>query len=148
MLSLAHTIISLPFGFYLDKPLVIFILAAGLHFIADMLPHWNVYPQNFPRFPYGLVAFDVFGGLVFALVLTGADFFTLPVLAAIAGGNAPDVIHSLWMILGGEKNPRKFPRWTNRFFKFHERIQFELVSPARGLISQVVGMVIAVALIT
>ena len=147
MLSLSHTIISLPFGFYLDNPLIIFILAAALHFVADMLPHWNVYPQNFRRFPYELVALDVIGGVVLAFALTGSDFFTLPVLAAIAGGNAPDVIHSLWVIAGGEKNSRKLPGWANAFFAFHERIQFEVASPARGLISQVVGMAIAVMLI-
>jgi hypothetical protein len=147
VLSIAHTIISLPFGFYLESPIIIFILAAGLHFIGDMLPHWNIYPKNFRRFPYELVALDVVGGLLLAFAVAGAEFFTLPVLAAIAGGNAPDVVHSLWVIGGGEKNPRKFPAWANHFFRFHHRIQFELASPARGLISQVIGILIAVMLI-
>jgi len=147
VLSLTHTIISLPFGVYFENPLFIFLAAAALHFAADMLPHWNIYPQNFSRFPYGLVALDVIGGLGMAFALVGNDLFTIPVLAAIAGGNAPDIAHCLWLIAGGEKQPRKTSSWLNAPLNFHHRIQFELVSPAKGLISQAIGMLIAVILI-
>jgi hypothetical protein len=148
MLSLAHTLISLPWGVYLDNPMLVFVIAAALHFAADMLPHWNIYPQNFSRFPYELIALDIVAGLGIAFVLLGNDLLTLPILVAIAGGNAPDIAQCLWLLAGGEKEPRRFPAWFNVPFLFHHRIQFELASPLKGLISQIIGAAIAIVLIT
>jgi hypothetical protein len=147
MLSFTHTIISLPLGVHLSNPLIIFLLAIALHLIADMFLHWNIYPQLYKRFPYGRVAFDVLGGLAVAFLLVGNDIITLPILAAIAGGNAPDAAHSLWLIADGERHPEKWPRWVNAIFGFHHNIQRETPSITKGLISQIIAIALALALI-
>jgi hypothetical protein len=128
----------------MENPVVIFLLAVVLHFAADALPHWNIYPQNYSRFPYELVALDVIGGLLAAYAFVGNDIAAPPILAAIIGGNAPDVAHSLWFISGRR---RPLPGWLETFFVFHDRIQFELPRPADGLISQAILVSAAAAAI-
>ena len=144
MLSLAHTLISLPLGIYLENPWLILLGAIVVHLLCDMLLHWNIYPNDYPRFPYGLVALDVGGGVVLAALLVGPEIFSLPVLVAIAGGNLPDVLHSLLVIAGGEKNPRRFPRTVNHPFWLHHRIQHETRDVARGLASQIILVTLAI----
>ena len=147
MLSAAHTIISLPLGIYLNNPIIIFIFAFLLHFVADALLHWNIYPQDYPRFPYVLVALDILGGLILAYLIVGKSILTLPLLAAIAGGNMPDILHSLWLIAGGERHPEKWPRWVNASFAFHHKIQRETHNIVRGLISQIILALLAILLV-
>lgn len=138
MLSATHTIISLPIGLLIENPLLSLLTALAAHFAADQLLHWNIYPNDYPRFPYGLVAVDVLGGLAAAALLQSASLADISVLAAILGGNLPDILHALWMITGGEQHPERWPKAVQAFFAFHHRVQRETRDIARGLVWQFV----------
>lgn len=147
MLALTHTLISLPFGLYFQSPLLAFIAAFLWHLFADSLLHWNIYPQNYKRYPYELVALDVITGLGISYLVVGpATFFLWPMLAAIAGGNMPDILHTLRELTPPDKRDRYFS-WGNLFFRFHHAVQKETPSVLRGLISQIVLIAIALWLI-
>ncbi|MBI4022227.1 MAG: hypothetical protein HY372_02625 [Candidatus Andersenbacteria bacterium] len=137
MLSATHTIISLPLGILFENPLLAAASALLAHFAADRLLHWNIYPQDYARFPYGLVAVDVFGGLAAAALLLGDSILSPPVLAAVLGGNLPDILHALWIISGGERRPERWPAAFQSLFAFHHRIQRETRQVAKGLLWQV-----------
>lgn len=130
---------SLPVGLYFQNPLLSFGAAFVLHLLADTFLHWNIFPQHFRRFPYGLVALDVGGGLFAAYLLLGSDSLSLPVLAAIVGGNLPDAIHSL-----AEIAPRPFYRrwlwWLKSPMDWHDRIQIETTARGPGLFFQVLAI--------
>ena len=114
MLSVIHTIISLPLAEYLHSWFLIFVTAVLLHLLADTTLHWNIMPNQFKRFPYGLVFLDVAAGLILAWLLVGKDIFTLPYLAAIVGGNITDLLHVTWD--SAPKYHSKFPRILKQFF--------------------------------
>jgi hypothetical protein len=142
MLSFAHTLISLPLGLYLENPFIIFIAAFTLHLASDVPLHWNIYPQNYKRYPYELVALDIIGGFVAVWLLIGEETFHLPVIAAIAGGNMPDIMHTLWDNASMTERKTRL-KIFEPFFIFHEKIQRETPSPLKGLISQVILVVLA-----
>jgi len=144
MLSLSHTIASLPLGIYLQNPYLIFMAAFLLHFILDATLHWNIYPPHHSKFPAFLVSLDVLGGLLLAWLIVGDNFFTIPVLAAIAGSNAPDIIHSLWELADKPKN--KYTTVILPFFRFHDNIQWETNHVALGLISQIIVIATVIAI--
>lgn len=130
----------------MENPLIIFAAAFIFHFFCDTLLHWNIYPHHFERYPYGWVALDVIGGLVVAGLLLGQTALTLPILAAIAGGNMPDVLSGLWqMISDGAKT--KWFGWAKPFFKFHHFVQNETDDITRGLLSQIILGALAVLLV-
>ncbi len=145
MLSIAHTLISLPLGLALNNPFLIFILAFLLHLGADSVLHWNIYPQNYKRYPFVLVGLDVLSGLVVSYALLGNAMLAIPVLAAIAGGNAPDVLHALWSFMK-DSTKNYMPRSIHAWFAFHKHIQRETESPLRGGLSQVIFCSLAVIL--
>ena len=93
MLAVTHTIISLPVGAAVPQPALAFALALLVHLFADTLLHWNIYVEKH-RWPYFWVAVDVISALVLAYLIVPQQFFSWPMLAAIAGGNLPDVWHS------------------------------------------------------
>lgn len=134
MLSLSHTIISLPFAIVLNNPVLIFLAAFVWHIFCDTLLHWNIYPRVGHRYPRELVALDIGAGLLLGWFCTGDAFFSLPVLAAIAGGNAPDILHGLWDMFTPPK--AGLPPIIRAAFTFHDRSQLETNSAAAGLISQ------------
>ncbi|MBI3273953.1 MAG: hypothetical protein HYZ69_02310 [Candidatus Colwellbacteria bacterium] len=146
MLSFTHTLISLPFAVYLNNPVLIFLAAFVFHFFADTLLHWNIYPPQFKRYPFVLVAIEIGAGLIAAWLLTGEQFFTIPMWAAIIGGNLPDVIQGLW-----DFTPKKYQDkqlgWLKPVFVWHDKLQLETPSVAWGLLSQIILIAIAVALI-
>lgn len=146
MLSITHTIISLPLAFLFTNPILIFVSALLLHLFADTLLHWNIYPEQFKRFPILLIALDVAGGPVVALSLLGNEALSLPVLLAIFGGNLPDVLHMSWGLLPPRirDNP---PNWIAAALKFHDHIQHETHIKWHGLILQVLVMIIAISLL-
>lgn len=146
MLAFTHTLISLPFGVYLNNPWLIFLAAFIFHLFADTLPHWNIYPFQFKRYPFVLVAIDVIGGLVAAWYLTSDQFFTLNIWAAIAGGNAPDVIHALWDFMPKKYHTIYF-KSVKPFFAWHNKLQLETPSIAWGLVSQIVLIALSVFLL-
>lgn len=145
MLSLSHTIISLPFGLIFASPLAAFAGAFIMHLVSDMFLHWNIYPHHYKKYPFFLVGMDVLSGLVVSYLLLSNTFFTLPVLAAIAGGNAPDVLHAFWSFMG-KKKQQMTPRFVQAAFKFHEDIQWETESPLVGGLSQILVGGIAIIL--
>lgn len=145
MLSVAHTLASLPFGIYLDQPLLIFIAAFIWHLFCDTLPHWNIYPDQFAKYPYHLVAVDVLGGLIIAWLLLGDRALTIPILAAIAGGNAPDIIHGLWDFVPA--TVKQHLSWLQPWFHWHDRLQVETNHIPAGLVSQIAVVVLALVLI-
>ena len=147
MLSIAHTLISLPYAFWLEHPLAIFLAAMATHFLADTLLHWNIYPDPKRPYPVLAVASDVLGGVAVAWLLLGDAFLTLPVLVAIAGGNAPDVLHGLWELLPA-KQRRQGPRWFKASFDWHDKLQVETTNVAAGLVSQVIAVGLALWLIS
>lgn len=137
MLSIAHTIISLPLGVAFTNPFLIFFAAFFMHFVLDTFLHWNIYPHHYKKYPFLLVGIDVVSGLVLSYLLLENSMFTVSVLAAIAGGNAPDVFHAFWSFL--KKDTRKhMPRFIRASFAFHEKIQWETESPLLGGLSQIV----------
>lgn len=147
MLSLTHTLISLPLAYYLDNPLLIFIAAIAGHFLCDTLLHWNLFPDQIPKkFFFPLVAADVGGGLLVAYFLTGNDFFTLPVLLAILGGNLPDIIHQLYELLPAAVKHR-WLHWAAPAFVWHDRLQLETHNIGQGLITQATLVFLAIVLL-
>lgn len=146
MLSLAHTLISLPFAYYLENPFLIFIAAFVFHLFADTLLHWNLFPEQSKQLFYPLVAVEVLGGIVATWLLVGSDILTMPVLVAIAGGNAPDVIHQFWDFLTPKQRQRYFA-WIMPAFKFHSDLQSETLSFSKGVVSQVILVAIAAVLV-
>ena len=147
MLSFTHTLTSLPLAYLMSSPLLIFAAAFVWHLLCDSLLHWNVYAEDYKRYPWFLVMSDVAGGLLFAWLATGDDILTLPVLAAIAGGNAPDVAHTVWDAL-----PRairsKFSAWATPWFQFHNNLQLEAKSWHHGWQWQAFLITVAIALVT
>lgn len=135
MLSLVHTLVSLPFGVHLNNPALAFVLAAVVHLLADSLLHWNVYVDELDKYPTTLVAGDVILGLLLAWGLLGDQILTITVLAAIAGGNFPDAIHSMWDLLSKPTRHKYIP-WLNPFFKFHKKMQWETHHAVLGFIPQ------------
>ena len=137
MLSIAHTIISIPFGIFFKNPVLAFSVAFLMHLFCDHLLHWNIYPHKMAKYPFLLVALDVISGLGASYLIAGNAVFTVSVLAAIAGGNTPDILHALWGMLA--KNQRKnAPKLIRTFFAFHVNIQRETDSIPKGLVSQIV----------
>ena len=145
MLSTVHTLVSLPFAIYLSNPVVIFVTAVVFHLFCDTILHWNIYPDQFKRYPMLLVILDVSGGVIIAWLLTGSALFSLPMLAAIAGGNAPDIMHGLWDML--PKSSIKKRRIAHSVIRFHERLQLETTSPVAGLIPQAIFVIAALLLL-
>lgn len=145
MLSLSHTIISLPFGLAFTNPLIIFLGAFLMHLVSDMFLHWNIYPHHFKRYPFFLVGLDVISGLIASYIILNNSLFTIPILTAIAGGNAPDVLHAFWSFLGKtrQKHAPAFVQWA---FRFHEIIQRETESPLIGGLWQIVFCSAAIGL--
>lgn len=146
MLSFSHTLISLPFAYYLDSPLLIFLAAFVFHFFADTLLHWNFFPEQSKRFFFPLVALEILAGLIAAWLLVGTDILTLPVLAAIAGGNAPDVIHQSWELLTRAQR-KKYFSWALPGFIFHDKLQNETLNIRKGALSQVALILLAILLL-
>lgn len=145
MLSLAHTIISLPFGLAFTNPFLIFIGAFLMHLVSDMALHWNIYPHHYKKYPFLLVALDCASGIVLSILLLGNTAFTIPVLAAILGGNMPDILHAFWSFMGKTRQKRT-PKLIQHVFAFHENIQWETESPLIGGLSQVIFCSIAISL--
>ena len=137
MLSAAHTIISLPFGLLLQHPAFSFIAAFCMHILCDMMLHWNIYPHHYKRYPFVRVAIDIGSGLLLAYFILGNSFFALPVLSAIAGGNAPDVLHGIWSFLS-DPAKKRIPAWIQKWFFIHEKVQWETESPLLGGLSQII----------
>lgn len=146
MLSATHTLISLPFAVYLQNPVVIFLAAFVFHLFADTLLHWNIFPFQFKKYPFAWVALDIASGLVAAFLLTGQQFFTIPIWAAIIGGNLPDVWHGLWEYIHDHHKDKYF-WYLKPFFTWHDNLQLETLSPALGLISQALLIAATIALI-
>lgn len=144
MLATTHVITSIPLGIHFSNPLVIFFTSCALHFVLDSLLHWNIYPQKFKRYPYGLVGLDIASGIVVGWFAIGNQLFTLPILIAITGGLAPDILHGLWFI-AKPRTRNKYLKWMDPFFKFHDKVQKETHNIAKGIIWQII--VISVALI-
>lgn len=145
MLSAFHTIISLPFGLAFANPLVIFIGAFLMHLVSDMFLHWNIYPHHYKHYPFFLIGIDVLSGICISYIFLQQELFTLPVLAAVAGGNTPDILHAFWT-LAGKQRQKHTPRFVQEVFRFHETIQRETESPLIGGLSQVIIGGIAIAL--
>lgn len=146
MLSFSHTLVSLPFAYYLDSPLLIFLAAFVFHFFADTLLHWNFFPEQSRQFFFPFVALEVLAGIVASWLLVGTDILTLPVLAAIAGGNAPDIIHQSWELLRPARR-KKYFSWALPAFIFHDKLQNETLNFRKGMVSQVVLILVAILLL-
>lgn len=145
MLSAAHTIISLPFGLLFTNPLMAFGGALLMHLFSDTLLHWNIYPHQYKKYPVFLVSIDILSGLIASYAILNTTALSIPVLAAIAGGNAPDVAHALWSFTSSTTK-KHAPMWMRSVFQFHEDIQRETQSPLAGGLSQVILCSIAIVL--
>lgn len=145
MLSLVHTLISLPFGVYFKNPLLILLSTFIFHLLADTLLHWNVYPEQFKKWFYPLAALDVISGIILAWFVMGDKFFTTPILLAILGGNLPDILQGLW-----DLTPTRLKQKLSYFkpaFHFHDRLQLETKSVSRGIIWQIALIALALFLV-
>lgn len=146
MLSLAHTLISLPIGLNLSNPFAIFITAFVFHFLADSLLHWNIDPEKRSHYTLYFIALDVFGGLTLSWLIISHQLFTLPVIIAIFSSNLPDIIQVTWHLFGNKRYGKYF-KWLLPFFNFHEKIQFETNNIPQGLASQIILIAISLTLI-
>jgi len=135
MTAVAHTLISLPFGVYLQSPVIIFLVTFSVHLLLDTLLHWNLYPHVLGRAFRPLAVLDGLTALLISWLLLGNDFFTLPVLTAIVGGNLPDVMHLSWDMLR-EETRRKYFSFLIPAFTFHSNLQLETSSFWRGIVWQ------------
>lgn len=134
VLAVTHTLASAAIGTAVPNAPAAFGIAFVVHLLSDALLHWNIYPGK--HRPLVLwVVLDVLGGLFLVYWLAPERFFTAPVLAAILGGNLPDIHAGVWTVLNLPKD---------RFLRFHSRIQRETEHPARGLVWQ--GVLIALSL--
>lgn len=138
---------SLPFAFLMDNPWLIFLNAFLFHVLADTLLHWNIYPWKFKRYPVLLVGLDVGSGLAASWYLMGDAVFSWPVLAAITGGNAADVIHGLWELTPAGKQRKFFP-FMRLFFIWHDSLQLETRHVVPGLLWQTILVTISLLLIS
>lgn len=146
MLAITHTLISLPFAVYLHNPVLIFAAAFVWHLFADSLLHWNFYPEVFKKYFFHAAIGDALVSLVIAYFVIGNDLFTIPYLAAIAGGNMPDVLHSFWEMMGKDCQDKYFA-WAKPWFRFHDNLQLETPFIWRGLIAQLLLVLIALIVI-
>ena len=96
-------------------------------------------------YPYVWVAFDVVSGLGAAYLIASNAVFSLSILAAIAGGNMPDVLHACWSAIS-EHQKKRAPKFINAYFDFHEAIQRETDSLPKGLVSQILTSGLAIIL--
>lgn len=146
MLSVTHTIVSLPVGVHVPQPVLAFGIAFLLHLFVDTLLHWNIYVDKH-RWPYFWTAVDVLGGLAVAYLLLSQKILTAPVLAAILGGNLPDIwggVAGLWQRLGGKAVDYE---QHSAFLRFHAGLQHETSSPWKGLVWQGVLVLAAIWLL-
>ena len=137
MLSFSHTLGSLWIGSLLPNPWLAFVAGFLWHLVCDWLLHWNIYPDQFKRYPYEWVALDILAGLASAALFLGTDVFNLAILAAIAGANMPDIIHGVWSFLPDTYKDTSLS-WAKPWFSFHEWIQHETTNVPLGLVSQLV----------
>ncbi len=140
MLAVTHTITSAAIGAQVDSAPFAFSLAFLFHLFADTLLHWNIYTHKH-RFPYAWIGVDILGGVLLAAWLAAENFSTAPVLAAIVGGNLPDLWHGSLDLL--EKIRRRSLSNKGVFFRFHEGLQHETYSAPKGLLWQGVFLVIS-----
>ncbi|MFH1354029.1 MAG: hypothetical protein ABIH36_01960 [bacterium] len=145
VLSATHTIISLPLGVYLQNPFLIFAAAFLLHLLADSILHWNIDPNKRP-YPYTLVAIDVLGGITLALLITINRLPLRPAVIAMIGSNTPDIIHTLYNLLGPVTHT-KYLNWLKPLFHFHNHIQRETNNIPRGLVFQITLVALALTLV-
>ena len=145
MLAVTHTVASAAIGAHVQSVPFAFGIAFLFHHLADTLLHWNIYTDRH-RWPYAWIVLDVLGGLLLAYWLMPDQFVTAPVLAAIVGGNIPDIWHGGLDVLA-----RLIPHRTQTFRSFyiplHEKLQNETLSPAKGLVWQAILIVVAVLLL-
>ncbi len=137
MLSVTHTLVSLPIGAAVQQPVLSFLLALLLHLFADTLLHWNIYLHRHRR-PYLWAAVDVAAALGIAWLLVPDRFLTAPMVAAIIGGNAPDLWQNSVPIV---QRVLPVPRWLgkeNPLLRFHSSIQDETDTWWKGVAWQVV----------
>lgn len=137
MLAVTHTLTSAAIGATVESAPVAFALAFLFHLFADTLLHWNIYLERY-RWPYVWVMIDVVAGLVIAYLLVPERFFTASVLAAMVGGNFPDVVAGLLELCQRRKG---------LFFRFHEGLQNETLSPGKGLVWQALLVMLATLLL-
>lgn len=155
MLAVTHTIMSVTIGMHVQQPAYAFALAFILHNFADTLLHWNIYVDKH-RWPYAWVVLDVVGALAAAYWLAPDRFLTPAMLAAILGGNLPDIWGNGIIVLRALRArlarrplmrlPSLLVRVHQQFLDFHDGLQYETVSATRGLVWQVVLSGVAIAL--
>jgi len=137
MLALSHTIVSATIGDKITNPAVSFSIAFVLHFLCDSLLHWNFYPHKHKPIAFFALV-DVLAGLIIAYFLLGPTFWQLSVIFAIVGGLLPDVI-----AFGAYFLKIRIPYFT----KFHDSIQRETEIVWKGMISQVIVIIISLVII-
>lgn len=144
MLSAVHTLTSLPFGVLLEHPVAAFLAAAAFHLLADTVLHWNIYVERYPSYPYHLVGLDLVSGVVAAYLLLGQKIAEPTIIAAIIGGNFPDIANGLW-----DKLPARGRTATPlaHLFAWHDRLQNETDNVARGLVSQIALITASMAIL-
>lgn len=143
MLSIAHSIISIPFGILFQNPVLAFVSSFAIHLVCDRMLHWNIYPHHYKKYPFLLVALDVVAGLGASYLIAGNTVFTVSVLFAIAGGNMPDILHAGYSALS-KRQKKALPKWVLSCFYFHEDIQRETDSIPKGLVSQITMSTVAI----
>lgn len=141
VLAVTHTITSAAIGAQVSSVPFAFSLAFLFHLFLDTLLHWNIYTDRH-RWPYVWILVDVLGGLLLAYALIPERFFTAPVLAAVFGGNLPDLWHGGLDLLARIR--KSLVKNRGAFFRFHEGLQNETTSVRKGLLWQGVLLVLAV----
>lgn len=139
---MTHMLTSAAIGAHVESVPFAFSLALLFHFFADTLLHWNIYTERH-RWPYVWVAADVIAALVLTYWLVPETFFTAPMLAAMIGGNLPDIWCGILDVLI-RLLPRRAQTFHRLFIPFHEKLQNETLNPAKGLAWQVVLVIFVV----
>lgn len=131
MLSTAHLVTGAVIGKYVNDPWQIFILSVMMHFVLDMLPHWDPkFVKNRSWFLKGSI--DLLIGFLLCFWLLGGSLNANTMLGMLSS-ILPDVM-TMMIVVGGLKQIDFLVKW-------HKKIQNKK-SNIWGLFSQLVIVVL------
>ncbi len=152
MLLTPHTLVGLAIGTTVQNPLIGVPTAIGMHFVGDMLPHWDFF-SNTEKFerrvgwrPLAVMA-DLIIGVTLGLTITlfilwvkGDQAMALNVFLCGIAGVLPDALEGPHIYMDRE------PKILRFLSSFQSKLQFQAPLPW-GIITQIVVVIFALLII-